>query len=465
MALIIVIMVLAVAILVGITVTQGVEAALPFFTFLVILLPGEVRIDFGDLFVLTATRLAIGLLLVLYFVFGTMGPPVRRKDSLPLKYILLLYLVWSIISAFNSVVLGTSLKVVISLVLDFYVVYYIFYKAITRVETIHKILAAAVAALVVCCILGVVERFTGWKVNQLFPEVTHRFAGGVGGVSADTGRLQSTFPHAILFANALALGIPWVLYLLSRAQTRARRIYLWAAIIIMFYDIYKTMSRGPWLALVMSLLLLLFFSERSIRKYLIIIFLISVSSLIIRPGVWETLRDTYWGTLDPDSPRGASYQYRYDLFHTGRRALAGDLGRALWGFGPESFYYLGLESENPITGHTEKLESCDSAFVEVMVDTGYVGLLLIVVLLATAGLYVLHAFARVPKPQNLLCLVFLVNIVAYSFMMVSVENFGWGQQTFMLWIILALAMVYPRIVLDQSVPQPNNVPDLEQIPA
>jgi hypothetical protein len=449
MALVIAIDLIVVACLVGLTLTKGFERTLPFFAFLVILLPGEARIDVGDLFMLTTTRLVIATLAVLYIVFGNLNPESHRNDKLPLKYVLLLYLGWCLVSTLNSIVFTTSLRVVVSIVFEFYLLYYIYSKSVSRVETIHKIFAGCIAALVVCCVFGVVERYTHWKVIDLFPEIRHRFTPGEGGIAAGE-RLKSTFPHAILFGNALAIGIPWALYLLGVAKTKAQKVYLWVAIILMSYIIYRTMSRGPWLGLILSLLLLFLFSSGSIRKYLVIIFLLTVSTLIIRPGVRETLVNTYYGTLDPDSPRGSSYQYRYDLMRVARHALAREFGRPLWGFGPESFYSLGLEEEVPTTGHIEKFESCDSAIVEIMVDTGYVGLLLVAALLTTAAWFSLRGFSRLPKPANLLCLLFLINIVAYGFMMLSVMNFGWGQQTYMLWIILALSMVYPGLVQPKS---------------
>ena len=431
--------------LVALTLAKGFEYTLPLFAFLVVLLPWEARIYVGDLFILSATRIATVTLAVLYIVFESMNPGSHRNDKLPLKYVLLLYLVWCLVSTLKSIVFTTSLKTVISLVVDFYLVYYIYSKSVSRVETIHKIFAAFIAGLVVCCVLGVVERFTHWRVTDLFPELQHRFTPGEGGLLAGE-RLRSTFPHAILFGNALALGIPWALYLLGVAKTKAQKVYLWVAIILMTYVIYRTMSRGPWLALGMSLLALFFFSPGAIRKSLVVIGLLTVASLIVRPGVRETLKNTYFETVDVNSVRGGSYQYRYDLMSVGRHALARSFGRALWGFGPESFAALALEGTDSTTGHNFVFESCDSAVVEIMVCTGYVGLFLVALLLMEAGWFSWRGFSRLPKPANLLCLTFLISIVAYGFMMVSVENFGWGQQTQMLWIVLALAMAYPGLL-------------------
>lgn len=443
---VIAIMLMAVGVLVAVTLIKGFEEVLAFFAFLVIILPGEARIDFGDLFMLTTTRALIATLAVLYLMFGAPDPRGHPNGKLPLKYILLAYMGWSVVSTLNSITFATSLKAVLSLFLDFYVIYYVYSKSVHNVETIHKILAAIVAALVVCCVFGVVERSTGWKVIELFPEVTHRFTPGEGGLLPDFGRVKATFPHAILFANALALGIPLTLYLQTLAKTGAQKVCLWAALVIMFYNIYKTESRGPWLALALSLLVLLLFSPGNIRRNLLVIALLTVSALIIRPGVWDTLRNTYFETFDPETARGESYQYRYELMRVAREAVAKDLSRAVWGFGPNSWDDLGFEGVDPDTGHTVKYDSCDSAFVAIMVETGYVGLLLVAALLLIPASLSLRGYSQLPKPANLLCLVLLINIVAYAFMMASVDNFGWGQQTYMLWIILALSMAYPALV-------------------
>ena len=446
MALTIAITLIAVGALTAVTLIKGFERALPFFAFLVVLLPWEARIDFGGWFILTTTRALITTFAVLYVTSRDKNSQCCRPGKLPLKWLLLLYLAWCGVSTLNSIAFGASVKAVVSIALDFYVVYYVYAKSISSVETVRKVLSASLAALVVCCLLGMVERFTEWKVSDLFPAVMHRFTPGVEGVSVDTGRLTSTFPHAILFANALTLGIPWALYLLSEAKSAAQKFYLWIAIVVLFYNLYRTQSRGPWLALVLSLSLLFLFSQSNIRKALLVISLLTASALIIRPGVWQTLEGTYWATLDSDSPRGSSYQYRYDLRRLAREALAKSPSRAVWGFGPDSFYDLGLEEMNPNTGHLIPFDSCDSAFVGIMVETGYVGLFLVTLLLIRIALFSLRGFIRLERPMNLLSLVFLINVLAYAFMMVSVENFGWGQQTHMLWITIALAMVYPGLV-------------------
>jgi hypothetical protein len=109
----------------------------------------------------------------------------------------------------------------------------------------------------------------------------------------------------------------------------------------------------------------------------------------------------------------------------------------------ESFYYLGLEGQ--FLGKPHKFLSSDSAWVELMVETGYVGLLILASLLIKAALTALRNFWNMPKPDKYLSLVLFISMVEYYFMMTNVGLYSWGQNGHMLWILVALAMKYGKL--------------------
>jgi O-Antigen ligase len=436
---------------------KGFEETLPVAAFLLMLFPAESQFHIPGVFDLTTQRVVVITLIVLYFMKGQGEGRGILKGATPLKHLMVLIVVWMLIASANSVVPDVSFKSTLSQCFDFFVPYYIFARTISKAETVEKILFAFVSSMFVCSMFGALELYFGWSVTSIFPPLSHRFD-HLGGGDLDRGiRVQSTFAHAILFGSALALVIPMALCLLETVKTSGRKIFLWSAILLMVLCIYKTASRGPWMALALSLGLLLVLGRGRIRKYLMVIGLLTAFVLIARPGVWRTIADLYYTTLDPNTAQGESYQWRYALLNVAKVELAKSTGRSLWGYGPESFYYLGITTEFLTNGemHTVKVESCDSAIVELMMDSGYVGLLLMGALLLKASLIALWGYFKTSKSANLFCLLFFVNIAAYCFLMTNVELFGWGQQSYMLWIVIALAVVYPRIVQSSRVVENN----------
>src|SRR5215470_12309061 len=255
-----------VAVLVGlvyVTITKGLEAALPFFVFVTILLPGEAEIQLPGLFGLTAQRLAVAVLIVLYLVFGRRGPVEQRNVATPLKILLILNLAWNIVSAVNSIDPVMSAKQLISVIFEYYMVYYIFYRTISKPETIEKIVRAWVASIAVTAVFGSVEAYTGWSVISWFPRVTYRFATDNDDLSY---RTHSTFPHAILYGGALAMTLPLILYLIATAKSPVRKFVLWMICFAMFLCLYKSQSRGPWLASIFGFVFVFFVTHKKVRK-------------------------------------------------------------------------------------------------------------------------------------------------------------------------------------------------------
>jgi len=458
MTLVLIIDCIVVLLLCSTALTKGFERTLPLAAFLIILFPFESQIILPGFFVLTTQRIIVVTLAGLYLFVG------RRNQTreLPLKYLVLLLMAWMLVSTANSVVFIISLKAVLSQFFDFFVIYYIFAKSVSKSETVHQILFGFVLGMFVCSVFGFLEAYWNWSVINLFPAAAHTFS-NLPGAADRSDRVQSSFGHAILFGGALAMAIPMAFYLVMQAKTSARKIFLWSAILLMFVNLFKTTSRGPWIAAIMSVTLSLLGGGRKMRRYLAVIGLLVTLTLVARPGVWETIRNLYGETLDSETAQGASYEWRYALYHVAFQHLNNDLGRAIWGYGPESFLYLGWKGE--FQGAVVPFESCDSSVAELMIETGYLGFFIVVILFFAAVLFGLKSYFKMPRPSNSLCLVLLASLLAFYFLMTNVAILGWGQQSYMLWIVLALTMTYPGLVKRgvrrlQPTPESNASPAL-----
>jgi O-antigen ligase len=447
MGLIYTIDILALVVLVGIALQRGLEQAIPFAAFVFVLVPRDAAIQLPGLFDLTTQRILLGALTILYVLRP--GTDVRgaRVDR-TLQWLIVVHIVWCLISTANSIVPLMSLKKMVSEVLEYYLLFYLFVKAITRIQTIDRILFAIVVAVSVSSCFGAIEAYSDWSIMQSFPTVAHSFEGWstTGAASGRDQRVSSTFASPILFGAGLTMGIVLALYLIKTTKTSGKKILLWSGLLLMFLNIYKTSSRGPWLGLLLSLSIIFLWDKGRIRKYLAVVAILCVGVVVIRPGVWDTISNIYVATFDPESPLGSSYEYRYALRDLAVKAVSKDLSRSLWGYGMESFYYLGLEGE--LYGHPYEFLSCDSAWLEFMVETGYVGLSIIGLILT---LPVWYAWKTTRKRSDRIQLYLVSIMLSYYFMMLSAAMYGWGQTGYILWMIIAASLACRRLPGKESV--------------
>jgi O-Antigen ligase len=425
---------------------KGLEGTLPFATFGLVLLPPSAIISLGPV-TISPQRVII---LVLALLYAMRPAKSKNRHALILAVLMGLNLGWNLLSAFNSVVPDASIKKALSQVADYYLLYFIYVKAISKTQTIHKILMAMVAAMAVCSIFGAIEAYQGWTIMKLFPSVEQMF-GTSGGMAfdADRGlRAQSTFAHPILFGAALAMGITAAVYLLTVTNNKQRKRFLWLAILLMFVNIYKTISRGPWMAVGVGLILMGVLGWRQMRRPMRVILTLVVAVLVIRPGVWDSVAGIYYNSLDSNTVLYASYQYRYALRDAAIAALSRDSGRALWGYGPESFYSLHLRGV--FGGKEHVFLSCDSAWIAAMLETGYLGLLLFAGMLLIPLLKSFYDYCKLPRRDCYLSLFFFTNFLMYYFLMASVAMYSWGQNGYMLWIIIAATVVCRAVSAAES---------------
>src|SRR2546422_11334044 len=76
----------AIGLLVGVAFYKGVEQALPFLAFFMVLIPNESKIPLPGLFDLTTQRLVLVTVTVLYFLLGERNAQAGRTARTSLKY-------------------------------------------------------------------------------------------------------------------------------------------------------------------------------------------------------------------------------------------------------------------------------------------------------------------------------------------------------------------------------------------
>jgi hypothetical protein len=355
-------------------------------------------------------------------------------------------------STIYSLSVATSAKQLISQVIEYYLLYFIFVRIITRVSTIYNIVFAMVMAMGICSIFGVVEVWAHWSILRILPQnLWITYNGGVDPLYIEWGRglrVRSTFPHPILFGDALAMCIPLTIYLLSVWERRRDRILLWASLVLMFWAIYKTSSRGPWLATGLCGALLFIMVRNRVRTYLLVVALMSTTVLLARPGVWATIAGLYQSSTDASSPVGSSYLYRDALNNAVISAVDTEPRRALLGYGLGTFRELGLDIN--FLNTVQRWYTCDDNWALFLYETGYVGLFLITALLFSALWITFRSYWQLPPPESYFSAVLFVSLSGFYFLLLSVAGYSWGQQGYMAWILISIAVSYSRIALQDD---------------
>ena len=419
------------------------EAALPLFCFYLILMPIESKIVIPGVFDLTTERIAMMTVLTLF----VMQKPRGYNGSVPMKRLMFFHVAWAICSTIYSISTATSLKQLIGQVVEYYVLYLVLLRTISSIETVYKIVYSMMLAMSLCCVFGVIEAYAQWSILSIFPSNLWIVYGGPGPLFVEWGRglrIRSTFPHPILFGDALAMSIPLTVFLLSSPKMSGRRHILWAVLILMLWAIYKTSSRGPWLAVGLSFLLLFLLVRNKVRKYLTVLAVLSVVVLVARPGIWETVENLYKATQDSTNPSGASYEYRNALTNAISGAVRKDIARSLLGYGLGTFREKGLDID--FLGGVRRWYTCDDNWALFIYETGYIGFVIVIMLLAVPLLVALRSYIRLPRPQKYLSAVLFIALLGFSFELLSVAAYAWGQQAFMAWILMGLAISYPNLV-------------------
>jgi hypothetical protein len=422
---------------------QGLENALPIFCFFLVLLPLESKLAIPGLFDINTMRVSLVTLTILYFY--------RRErideGPLPLKGIILLHIGWAVASTLYSLSFSTSVKQLLSQILEYYVLYVVLVKTITKTETLHKMMFSMMMAMGVCCLLAVVEVSAHWSILRIFPtQYWITYNGGVDPLYTELGRglrVRATFPHPILFGDALAMSIPFNLYLLHIWENKSQRLLLWINLILMIWAIYKASSRGPWIAAVLCGILLFIFMKNRIRKYLMTIAVLTLVVLLARPGIWSTLEAMYQSTTDASTPVGTSYLFRDALNEAVKNAVNKEPGRALLGYGLGTFRVLGLDID--FLGSVRHWYTCDNNWASFLYETGYVGLLLMMILLFRALLLIFRNYRCLPHPDNEISGVIFISLTGFYFLLLSVAGYSWGQQGYMAWIMISMGVSQSRI--------------------
>jgi len=430
--------------------TRGTAKALPLFTCLVLLMPIRASINIGSLFDLNMQRLFVLLLVVIYARNRESPKDEEGQDlrwfDIPFVKLMLVNFAAMSVSTIFSVNWVVSLKNLLMHATEYFLIYVIFCETIATTEDVEGVINALYAAAVVLALFAVVESYTDWNPVNYLPKEGLRFSREDWiDIDIDRGfRPKSVFPASHLLGAAMVLGMTFTSYILSREDVPEGKATLaWVLLLVMGLCLYKTTTRGPWLAIVISFGFLLFTSSPRIKRTVVIFGVLTGLLLLVRSGVYQSIEFIVRASFDTNTSIGSSYEYRYALVDMARDALRQDLLRTVFGYGPETFFYLNLKRE--FLGMEYTFQSCDSSWIQSAIETGLLGVSILAILLGGIFLYQGYNLRNLSgKLKDMMACIAAFNL-SFLFLMSNVAIYGWVQFGHIYWILAALSVAIVRI--------------------
>jgi hypothetical protein len=430
--------------------SRGTVKALPLFTFLVLLMPVRAAINLGALFDLNMQRL---LVLLLFVIYVKDREPLKDEEGqdlgwfdIPFVKLILVNFAAMLVSTIFSVNWVVSLKTLLMHATEYYLTYVIFCETIATEEDVESVFNAIYAATVVLALFAVVESYANWNPVTYLPNEGGRFFREDGfDIDIDRGdRPNSVFPVSHLLGAAMVLGMTFTCYILSRKDDPGWKAALaWVLLLVMGLCLYKTSTRGPWLAIVLSFAFLLFVSSPRTKSTVVIFGVLTGLFLLVRSRVYQSIERIVLQSFDTNTSIGSSYEYRYALVDLARDALSRDHLRTLFGYGPETFFYLHLKRE--FLGMEYTFLSCDSSWILSAIETGLSGVSILAVLLGGIFLYQVYNIRNLSgKLKDMMVCIAAFNL-SFLFLMTNVAIYGWVQFGHIYWILAALSVAIVRI--------------------
>jgi len=242
----------------------------------------------------------------------------------------------------------------------------------------------------------------------------------------------------------MVLGMTFTCSILSREEVRGWKAALvWVLLLVMGLCLYKTSTRGPWLAIVVSYGFLLLVPSPRIQRTVVTFGVLTGLFLMVRSEVYNSIERIVLQSFDTNTSIGSSYEYRYALVDVARDALSVDSLRTLFGYGPETFFYLNLKREFLGTEYT--FRSCDSSWIQSAIETGLLGFSILAILLGGLFLYQAYNIRNLSgKSKDMMACIAAFNL-SFLFLMSNVAIYGWVQFGHVYWILAALSVAIVRI--------------------
>ncbi len=418
---------------------HGLSAGFPLAAGLLVLLPGQLRIELpGALPELTVHRIILAILIFRWIQSPRSERPV---ETVHLTFWLGLWLATRAVSDLLSVTPGASLKDLLAFAIEAVLFVQLARAALPTAEVRLATLRAVVVALFFVALIAFVERYGGVNLPVLvFAHFKYCYDG-----------IQSTYPHRILLGYAMAMGVPLALFLIDRASDRRARRPWWLILVALVVACFLADSRGGWIGMALAGALSFLLGSGPTRRRCLALLVLALLTLGVRPGVRETILSRIHDTYAADSYKGTSYQYRWRLWHVAASEIARSPDRLLFGYGGLSTESMDLsryfDKEQGGTAAKIGYTSWDNHYASDLIEFGVVGLGVEALVYAAIILQLLRGWRRASPEERPLVGATLIGCLVFMFARTNVYVFG-EQTKFLFWTFVSLGAAAARLPIE-----------------
>lgn len=337
-----------------------------------------------------------------------------------------------------------SLKTFLDFVLEVFVFYVVASTTVKTRERAARLLYGAWLGLLVVAFFAAVEKQTGFNpVDRFIP-----------GYVRDDGEFRmilSTYQHRILLGTAMAMGVPLSFVLRHEFEKAGRPFKLfWPGLALLLVASYYGQSRGPWLGLALAMAIMFALGASSLRKNIALIGALAVLALVARPGVLGTLTHFAEDTVDTDSFKGGTAQYRMELWRVAFYQVSKSVWTFFFGYGPSAGKEIQFEWELSYRGTLYLIDSWDNHFAYSLFQFGFVGLAATLLLYLKGTAIFFRTWRQSPVEEKNVFACLLATAVILIWMMTNVLIFA-KQIDYLFWTVIAAGMAVAGVRESSSI--------------
>ncbi|MBX3744436.1 MAG: O-antigen ligase family protein [Verrucomicrobiae bacterium] len=318
----------------------------------------------------------------------------------------------------------------IEFVFELFLFYFILATTLRTREDGLRVLRAAVFGLFLVALMAAFEKYTAINLVDRYL--------GLDPDAPVVRDVRATYRHRILLGTGMAMGWPLAMALMRLAPARRQRWYAWIAAAAMLAACYYARSRGPWMGAVLAGGLIFCFGSRTLRRPLFVVGSLAALVLIARPGVWENIFGLASATVDTDSFKGGTFQYRLELWNVAWEGIKDSPWRILFGNGPASGLNQAISWELSYRDTDYTIWSWDNDFAYALFQYGFLGLFVTLAVYGSVAWRLWRESRRTEGIQRDLFICLCASALVLFFMMSNVTVFA-RQLHYLFWTITAVA--------------------------